>query len=335
MRRRTFLGVASVSLAGACGCPNVWSRTETVIQVPNDHQISNSSVVDLSGFISNSIRSGVTLNFGEGIFTLSQTLLIPKDVRNVSILGTGSRLRKSGGFPLIRMNGDRNTLHGVILQGECSADVQCDPNVKAGSLLLINGSFNNIKKSTFSNSLSNGVHLDGQKSRCEGNEVVLCSINNNARVGLAMARARSTKVSDCVISSAGFEALTLDLGTVSSVIERCVMRRSNRNGGIGTVGYDGCRDILISNNSFEESADTSKAHIRAGNAIGLSERIAITGNRFGGRNVAINLRGTKKSTGGTRAMQIYGNEFSASRSDSILFDSDDSNIEIGSNKFKD
>lgn len=335
MRRRTFLGTASVSLVGVCGCANVWSRIETVIQVPNDLQISNSSGLGLSEFISNSIRSGVTLNFGRGIFTLSQTLLIPQDVRSVSILGTYSRFRKLGGFPLIRLNGNHNNVHGVILQGECSSNVQCDPDVKAGSLLLINGSFNSIRDSTFSNSLSNGVHLDGQKSRCEGNEIASCSINNNARVGLAMARARATKVSDCVISSAGFEALTLDLGTVSSVIERCVMRRSNRNGGIGTMGYDGCRDILISNNSFEESADTSKAHIRAGNAIGLSERIVITGNRFGGRNVAINLRGTKKSTGGTRAMRIYGNEFSASRSDSILFDSDDSNVEIESNKFKD
>lgn len=335
VKRRSFLGVALVAGASVLGCTSVWPRSERSLRVPLPDELQSSDYVDLSDFFARTLRSNVHYSFVPGDYLLGQTLRVPRDVSGVVFEGRpGVRMMKRGDFPLMRLNGDRNQVHSILFSGRCSDAQTCAPDVKAGALILVNGGGNRIADSAFSGSRSNGVHLDGQRSDCINNVIERCVIRNNARVGVALAGASNIKITDCVIENSGFEALTLDLGTSHALISHNKMRRSNRGGGIGTIGYDRCEDVQIEANVFGESLDIRKPHIRAGNATGLSSRILIKGNRFEGGNLAIDLRGTVRSTAGTHDVLIVDNSFSQGSSNVLRVDRDDARIEMHSNRYE-
>ena len=273
--------------------------------------ISSHGDQDVSGILRRYIQTGAIIRFPPGRYRFESTLVIPEDVSNVQIVGVRDEtvFIKAINSPILRIKGDNNLISGVVLDGQCVKSANCGPDPKKGSNILINGSHNVLNNIASINSISNGVHFDGQMSRCEGNIVLSSVVQNNMRVGIASAGSRNLVIVNNVIRNNGYEGITADLSTTDIHIYENTIQDSNSLGGIGAIGFDHMNRAIIERNKFSCDKYCKKPFLRAGNATGASTDIFVVRNSFSGEVIAVDLRGTAKSIAGNRNFVIRQNKF--------------------------
>lgn len=322
--RRQFAKALLTSALTSTAAPFVWSRSERVIEIGSNGATSAFDIFDL---IRKSLRSNTTFRIHAGMYVCSDQIIIPPDVSGVVVTGaqegTQPIIKKIQDLPLFRLHGNHCTLSNLQLSGQCDAAKACKPNKQRRSTVLINGSYNLLRSLTVTQSISNGIHLDGNASECTQNTIEDCLIESNSRVGLASARSRNTRINNNRLIRSGFEAVTIDLGTEDCQVTNNLFQITANNGGIGAIGFDACSRVLIAGNTFRETA-ASKAHIQDGNATGESQDITIRNNRFYGINTPVNLVGSKASVAGNRNILITENEAEPSHTKNFVeYDKDD------------
>lgn len=309
IRRKILLAAVLIAGTSLCAQPAI-SDSLNYLDI-SAVGLSNRGDQDVSQKLRQYIQSGLTISFPPGRYLFTSTLIIPEDVSNVQILGVPGKtfFLKAVNAPLLRVKGDHNFISGVVLDGQCTKLTDCGPDPNKGSTILVNGNYNIFYNLILENAVSNGLHFDGQKSGCQGNMVISSLIQNNMRVGIASAASRNLTIVNNEIRVNGYEGITADLSTAGIHVYKNSIEESNGLGGIGAMGFDNMSHALIEGNKFSCDRFCNKPFLRSGNATGESSDVFIVGNDFKGDVIAIDLRGTVRSTAGNHDFLIQKNSY--------------------------
>lgn len=221
--------------------------------------------------IKDALQNTSILYFDEGTYLISSTLFI--DRQNIKIIGFNATLKRTGAFHIME----------VTMVGTCNVEnVIFDGNkglvTSKASCVFVRGSFNNFRNCTFENSSDHGIGFDGQDSVLSRfNTVENCLIRNNDGIGISNNMSSENRFMNNTIMHNGLEGITLDNYCHYSIIKGNALFMNCQSGGVGSIGMDGTKYSIISDNIIRD-AGTERPGITTQNNISECVNNVISGN---------------------------------------------------------
>lgn len=221
--------------------------------------------------IRNALNETSILYLDEGTYLISSTIFVRK--QNIKIIGFNATLKRNGPFHIIEIStGGTCNIENVIFDGNKSI-----VSSKA-SCVFVRGSFNNFKNCVFENSSDHGIGFDGQNSILSRfNTVDGCLIRNNDGIGISNNLSSENRFTNNTIINNGLEGITLDNYCHYSIVKANTLLMNCRVGGVGSIGIDGTRYSIISDNIIRDTA-SERPGITTQNNISECVNNVISGN---------------------------------------------------------
>lgn len=232
----------------------------------------------------NAIGEYSTLIFPKGVYIISSTILLNK---NIKLDGNRSIIKRISNIHIMEIDktGSHNQIIDFVFDGNKSVVQQ------PMSVMFIRGTFNTIQNCVIKNSSDHGIGFDGQmSSSCKFNIVDNCTICDNDGIGLSNNLGSENKFINNTIFNNLKEGITLDNNADYNIVKGNRLYNNCINGGgVGSIGIDATNYCIISDNIISET--NSKPGITTQNNIDKCEYNIITGNVISGISGDANNKG--------------------------------------------